>query len=127
MSERDDAGTSGGVGEKPTPPPAPIEVPPFVAWMGRNGWLVLIPLILLELGFHGWAVWRARDRDQRKAVQTTSPSDHPAGVDNPTIMPHVMPVAGYHPSPRQPRDVDSITLNRVPSGIASSSESASAV
>jgi hypothetical protein len=65
MSERDDAATSEGAsaGDTPTSAPAPIEVPPFVAWMGRNGWLVLIPLILLELGFHGWAVWRSRSAE----------------------------------------------------------------
>ena len=113
--------------ENQEPAPKPIEVHPFIEWMGRKGWMVIVALFVLEFIFHGWAVWRARDRDQRNAVQTTSPSDHPAGVDNPTIMPQVMPVAGYHPSPRQPRAVDSITLNRVPSGIASSSESASAV
>jgi hypothetical protein len=60
VSERDDAATNDGAsaGERPTP--APIELPPLVAWMGRNGWIVLIPLILLEFGLHGWAVWRAR-------------------------------------------------------------------
>ncbi|MFN0097776.1 MAG: hypothetical protein ACKVS7_03800 [Gemmatimonadaceae bacterium] len=41
---------------------------PLADWAGRNGWLILFAIILLELAFHGWAVWSARTRN------TTAPS-----------------------------------------------------
>ena len=46
--------------ENQEPAPKPIEVHPFIEWMGRKGWMVIVALFVLEFIFHGWAVWRAR-------------------------------------------------------------------
>ena len=38
----------------------PDELPPLIAWMSRHGLWLLAAIIVIELGFHAFAVWRSR-------------------------------------------------------------------
>lgn len=62
-----------------TPPERPSPgIPPLVDWMSRHGLKLLGVLILLELGFHAFAVLSARDRDaenREPPIPATPPGD----------------------------------------------------
>lgn len=47
-------------------------LPPLVDWMSRHGLKLLGLLILLELGFHAFAVHRSRTREAQERAPSTS-------------------------------------------------------
>lgn len=62
----------------PDDSPNPSSIPPLVDWMSRHGLKLLGLLILLELGFHAWAVQRSRAREAQErspSAPVTPPGD----------------------------------------------------
>jgi len=60
----------------------PPEITPLVDWFSRHGIKVLGALLLVELGFHAWAVTSAKKRDAAAAATAapTTTSVSPAGT-----------------------------------------------
>jgi hypothetical protein len=51
--------------------PAP-DLPPFIAWMSRHGLWLLAAIIVIELGFHAFAVFRTREAERVAPIATPS-------------------------------------------------------
>ena len=70
-----------------TEPSAPQDIPPFIDWMSRHGIKVLAALILIELGFHAWAVMQSKrheadrrpePRSAQRPLSSVARVSHPA-------------------------------------------------
>jgi predicted negative regulator of RcsB-dependent stress response len=53
-------------------PERPPEISPLVDWFSRHGIKVLAALLLVELGFHAWAVTSAKKRDAAAAAASAA-------------------------------------------------------